>query len=222
MGLSVFLTICGATVSSRKWYGEPEITYFVLSLSFKGNRNVLGKGNKCASPSGCHEFQTHLAGRDVTEPQLEILKGGSEASGQCWKELFEASLLLFLKFRAERSRPGGCPESRGYGDLGPSRADVLGPNVGPTDTSWLGGNRKGGTREKNPQNASRRASRAIFLYRDFIEVMSPFLRGQVVPSEEQLAPHNPRHAADGEPKEGFLFRAREGAGERLRSVRNHI
>ena len=40
--------IYGAPVSSRTWGGEPEIIYFVLSLSFKGKRNALGKGiNVC-------------------------------------------------------------------------------------------------------------------------------------------------------------------------------
>lgn len=49
MDLDVFLVIYGAIVSSRIWAGEPEIMYFVLFLSFKGNRNVLRKGIKCVS-----------------------------------------------------------------------------------------------------------------------------------------------------------------------------
>lgn len=49
MDLDVFLVIYGAIVSSRIWAGEPEIMYFVLFLSFKGDRNVLGKGIKCVS-----------------------------------------------------------------------------------------------------------------------------------------------------------------------------
>lgn len=56
LGLSVFLIIYGARISSRKWGGEPEIIHFVLSLSFKWNRNVLGKGNKCASPLARQEL----------------------------------------------------------------------------------------------------------------------------------------------------------------------
>lgn len=66
LGPQCLLVIYGTTVSSRIWAGEPEIIYFVLSLSFKGSKNVLGKGVKRVSPFGFHKFQTHLVGRGVT------------------------------------------------------------------------------------------------------------------------------------------------------------
>lgn len=54
-GLSVFLIIYGATVSSRKWGGKPEIIDFVLSLSVKGNGSVPREGVKSVSLFGFHE-----------------------------------------------------------------------------------------------------------------------------------------------------------------------
>ena len=48
LGAQCFLVIYGAPISSRTRGGEPEIIYFVLSLSFKGKSNALGKGiNVC-------------------------------------------------------------------------------------------------------------------------------------------------------------------------------
>lgn len=48
LGAQCCLVIYGAPVSSRTRGGEPEIMYFVLSLSFKGKSNALGKGiNVC-------------------------------------------------------------------------------------------------------------------------------------------------------------------------------
>lgn len=49
-GLSIFLAIYGATVSSRKWGGELEITDFVLSLSITG-RGKLSEKESNARPS---------------------------------------------------------------------------------------------------------------------------------------------------------------------------
>lgn len=52
-----FFIIYGARVSSRKWGEEPEIIHFVLSLSFKGNRNVLGKGQGVHPHLGAMNFR---------------------------------------------------------------------------------------------------------------------------------------------------------------------